>query len=633
MLQEKKEKEISRKQTLHSAEDYILNNLICSSTSTNINSFQPPYFTMPPFNYIPPPISSSSNSIALTSSLGSAPFNSMSRSYPLTSSLGSAPFNSMSHSIPLTSSLGSAPFNSMSRSIPLTSSLGSAPFNSMSCSIPLTSSLGSAPFNSLSHSIPLTSSLGSAPVNSLYNSIPLTSSLGSEPFNSLSNSIPLTSSLGSAPFNSLSHSVPITSSLGSAPFNSLSNSIPITSSFGSAPFNSLSNSIPITSSFGSAPFNSLSNSIPLTSSLGSAPFNSLSDSIPITSSFSSAPFNSLSHSIPTAVSSAISLNNFSATPFSPISLDRSTFRLGSCDMPPSSFCSTPIPPRCLFPSNSSCTTSPYTSLLTDSHLSSLDTCSAYQVPSSTPLNSSSLQQNRPSKTWTISKPVDSLTHSPHTDLSTTSSILSNSFSVLNTEIQVNDTSSFSCKSCLVHENQIQSLKTALSQAREDSCRLHQRIRELEAMQNNNALVSSTDEQTDEVIDHYTPLRGVKVDYSNYVIISSEDNLPNGYERITDCSDVAVPRKWLIQILGVCKGKSSSYCVKKFIDGFFEPEEFIHLSASKAVATMPVMKAIRLYAINKLRMRDAEFMSALNSKIGTFKRSVKMERRIVKSLNI
>lgn len=272
------------------------------------------------------------------------------------------------------------------------------------------------------------------------------------------------------------------------PISSPANYIPLTSSLGSAPFNSLSHSVPITSSFGLAPFNSLSNSIPITSSLGSAPFNSLSDSIPITSSFSSAPFNSLSHSIPTAVSSAISLNNFSATPFSPISLDRSTFRLGSCDMPPSSFCSTPIPPLCLFPSDPSCTTAPYTSLLTDSHFSSLDTCSAYQVPSSTPLtcNSSSLQQNRNSKTsWTISKPVDSLTYSPHTDLSTTSSILSNSFSVLNTEIQVNDTSSFSCKSCLVHENQIQSLKTALSQAREDSCRLHQRIRELEAMQNNN----------------------------------------------------------------------------------------------------------------------------------------------------
>ncbi|XP_063436633.1 uncharacterized protein LOC134718072 [Mytilus trossulus] len=127
-----------------------------------------------------------------------------------------------------------------------------------------------------------------------------------------------------------------------------------------------------------------------------------------------------------------------------------------------------------------------------------------------------------------------------------------------------------------------------------------------------ALVSSTDEQTDEVIDH------LKIK----VIISSEDNLPNGYERITYCSDVAVPRKWLIQILGVCKGKSSSYCVKKFIDGFFEPEEFIHLSASKAVATMPVMKAIRLYAINKLRMRDAEFTSAFNSKIGTFKDQLK-----------
>ena len=45
-------------------------------------------------------------------------------------------------------------------------------------------------------------------------------------------------------------------------------------------------------------------------------------------------------------------------------------------------------------------------------------------------------------------------------------------------------------------------------------------------------------------------------------------------------------KYIFNISGICE-KSV-----KFIDGFFEPEEFIYLSASKAVATMPVMKAIR-----------------------------------------
>lgn len=70
-----------------------------------------------------------------------------------------------------------------------------------------------------------------------------------------------------------------------------------------------------------------------------------------------------------------------------------------------------------------------------------------------------------------------------------------------------------------------------------------------------------------------------------------ESIPEGMERLVE-TDVVVPRFWLAALLSKCKGKGGSFTVKKFLDGFFEPEDLVDQTASKMLRTSAILRAIR-----------------------------------------
>ncbi|CAC5396055.1 unnamed protein product [Mytilus coruscus] len=175
-----------------------------------------------------------------------------------------------------------------------------------------------------------------------------------------------------------------------------------------------------------------------------------------------------------------------------------------------------------------------------------------------------------------------------------------------------------CQGCINKSLKIEALSCALEKAQVDNEALLSRIRCLEEKTVKNERQPQDATETEVLVDHYIPSRGLQIDHSNYKLVPLDQAIPPLYERIGG-TEVSVPQKWMVTLLSKCKGKGSSFTIKKMLDGFFEPQELVGQKAS-SLRNNKIIQAIRLYTINKFHVKDSDFNGALNSKIHTCKRA-------------
>ncbi|KAH3841175.1 hypothetical protein DPMN_114633 [Dreissena polymorpha] len=80
-----------------------------------------------------------------------------------------------------------------------------------------------------------------------------------------------------------------------------------------------------------------------------------------------------------------------------------------------------------------------------------------------------------------------------------------------------------------------------------------------------------------------------------------------------------------RILAISRGKGPAFRLKKMIDGFFEPEDVQGRKAKELGNSHPIMRAIKLYAFQELKMKETTFIHELNSKLNSFRRVINLKR--------
>lgn len=109
-------------------------------------------------------------------------------------------------------------------------------------------------------------------------------------------------------------------------------------------------------------------------------------------------------------------------------------------------------------------------------------------------------------------------------------------------------------------------------------------------------------------------------------------LPEGYQLLAQGTKVAVPISWLTKTLAKLKDKSSSFILKKLIDGFMDPWDYGLQGGSRAfVGTKwePLIDALEVFCCTQLNVKK-DPKQIINEKMATGRKIVKYRSEILRN---